>query len=419
MAKDKEIPKQQSLSLGLLFTCFYFLLVAGVSILFLLHRTSTLVIPAVFLIFLIMLLSPFILGMRELSQSKDAKALYINMAYTKNPLYFGKSFKSMLLKQLNQIDIAPGMKRIVLSKNENVVILESARIPEVKRSENILYIKNNLESSRDVKFNKEVYVAGKAIIGKDNIMRALYCENDVVISKRTEIARWLNSEGNITIHKECDLGRNVSCEAKLEIEIGCRFESLYGNPIITFDGNPDESCENSFNYPERINIPEAPGWKIVDRHLSLNINGNNVEDNGYKDAKLNEYVYNESKWIIKPKQIRIPSSSVVNTNFTTRKTLKIESGTTILSSIKAYKDIIIDDNVIIHGDVFAEGDIVIGENCILLGNLFTQEGIKIGLGTRIGKPGESKSIISKKMINLNRQNVIYGYILTEGSGTIT
>jgi len=90
----------------------------------------------------------------------------------------------------------------------------------------------------------------------------------------------------------------------------------------------------------------------------------------------------------------------------------------VYGSYKSYKSIFIEKAAIIFGDIFAEGDIKIDDDCIVMGNVFSQSRVFIGNNVHISKPGTIKSIIGKKFVELGKNTVIYGYVLSEGEGIV-
>ena len=74
---------------------------------------------AVFLLgFLLLLALPFLPGIIELRKPQDDRALSINMDYSKDPRYFGNSFRGILTRALGTKSLSEGMKQVSLSKEE-------------------------------------------------------------------------------------------------------------------------------------------------------------------------------------------------------------------------------------------------------------------------------------------------------------
>lgn len=370
-------------------------------------------IIAAILLFIIMILIPFLIALKELFKPKDDAPLYIDMLHSKDPMYFGKAFKRMI--QLNietpECDIEPGMSVIKFSKEEEVeAIIRPVASPH-PGTHRLLYVAGDLETAGKASFLKEIYVKGETEIGPRNVLRALYSEKDILIRENCTVSRWVCSERDIAIETGSSLGRSIACNGRLQLDSGCQFQSLFGNPIVTASSNQEAHDFLHSPYPERIPVKNHMEWKIIKKYLSINANfqHNSMTETEYLDLLAQQ-------WDISPERIILPDASIIDYNFATRKPLIIKKNSRIFGSIKAYYDIFIENDVIITGEIFCERDIKIGKNCLLLGSVFSQAGIYAGSRVRIGKPGGMKSVIGKKHIELDCGVVIYGYVLSEGEG---
>lgn len=344
-----------------------------------------------FLFFLLLLLLPFLPGIVELVKPKDALPLFIKMDYFKDPRYFDRAFKRILNGALEKIGFEPGMKQVKLSKNETVEISDSKMVRDGESISHIIYVKKTFTSGKDVRLNKEIFAAEAATIGEKNILRALACDGNVVISNDTKIIRWVGSEGNIKVGSKCILGVFCSCKGKLEINKDCLFKALYGNPVVTYGmqaGGVNPKAETQLK-EEAV----QPGRAEV----------RTIEDVAWYAS--------EKDFIISP-FTRVDKDIIVKNNLTLKK------GCAVKGSLKTYGNIVLEEDVTVDGNIFAEGDIIIGKRCVISGNLFSQNRILIADNARIGREGVVKSIIGKKDIKLNQNTVIFGYMRTEGTGRV-
>ena len=382
-------------------------------------------ITTAFIVFLMLLLIPFGPGIVELFRPKDAAPLIINMNYVKDPRYFDKSARAILKNALKSAELIPGITEIQLSKQETLEIVNAKRLPSSELINHVLYVDRNLYSGKAVEFKKEVFVKGRAHIGENNILRAMVCDKNIVLSQESRVIRWISAEGTIEAKERCDLGIRASCERKFKIAKECRFKCLYGKPIITYSDSPEGEKEHCKLGTPHITLKTEPAdaltWVIVKKHLSMNhrphTNEKDLSRGAVNFSKETENI-EDLKWVITTKYISIPASTRVEKHIVAKKRLMVNQNCTILGSIKAYEDVVIEDNVTVHGNIFSEGDIRIGEHCVIFGDVFSQGRITIARGTIIGRPKGVKSVIGKKMIELNENIVIYGYVLTEGSGTV-
>ena len=343
----------------------------------------------IFIIFFVLILLPFLPAIEEIVHPKDNKPLSINPNYIKDARYFDQSFKNILMKGIGDSDAAPGEKEVKLSKKEIVEIANAKNIKSAETITKILYIKGDLTSEKKVKFEKEIYVTGKAIIGEENRLRAILCEKDILLSRGTHIIRWVGSEGNIIASEKCNLGVRTSCGSKLEINKGCIFKSLFGKPVVTYNGHLEENS----NLVKEV----SPLKKEIDPK---------------KIKELSDTAF------VATRNFSIPPGSTIENDLIIKKDLLIKKESVINGSVKTYGTVTIQKDVKIYGDIFSDSDVIIGENCIITGNIFSQSRVIIASGVRVGNKGRVKSVIAKKELEIGESVVIYGYLLTEGKGVV-
>lgn len=359
----------------------------------------------IFVVFFILLLIPFIPAVVELIRPRDALPLFIRMDYSKEPRYFGRSFKG-ILKNSVSADTSPGIREVKLSRNEKVEIASSRRIGIGENVDHILYIIGDLVSEDKARLNKEVYVTGDASIGSMNTLRAIACEGRLYLSSNVSIARWADAEGRVEAGDSCDLGINISSGNELRIGRGCKFKRLYGTPIITysFEGLcPSNSLKKDIF--ENIFLGVLKGLRPF-------------MDSGNIDRQSTIRAVSDDAWIVDKDCMTVPPLTRVEGNLIVKKDLKVRNGCDIVGSIKTYGDLTLESDVRISENVFSEGDIEIGEYSTIAGDIFSQGGITIKGKARIGSPGEIKSVIGKRRISLGPDVIIYGYVMTEGSGIV-
>ncbi|GAB4538452.1 MAG: hypothetical protein Fur0020_07360 [Thermodesulfovibrionia bacterium] len=324
-----------------------------------------------FLIFLMLLLIPFIPALLELLKPTDASPLFIRMDYSKDARYFGNSFRN-ILKNAIITDMDIGMREVKLSKDEIVEIAQSKRIGKGERYEHILYILGSLITEEKARFDKEIYVKGDAVIGCENVLRAIACDGRLSISSGVTIIRWVDAEGGIEISDNCNLGISLSSSNGVKIGKDCRFKRLYGMPIMTY--------------------------KDIER--------------GYKVGLDNtQCPIDEDHLIISP-------FTKIEKDLIVRKGLLIKKGCVLVGSIKTYGNLIIEGDTTVFGNIFSEADIEIGERTTVRGDVFSQGSVTVRQGVKIGDVGKVKSVIGKRRIMINDDVTIYGYVMTEGVGMV-
>ena len=335
-----------------------------------------LVLACILLVLLIAL--PFIPGTHEILRKRDAKPLYIDIDYRKDPRYFALSFRRLFLDSLGVPSEVEEFRAITLSKEEKAQLIRKGLFVSGTVVENILYVMQDLDSEADVTFKKEVYVRGGARIGEDNQLQALACDGDVHLRRGVKFFRWLDAEGSITAEGPCVLGVEATCGGVLFLAQQCLLMRLYGFPVTTAAD------------PVLLEQSEE-----TDRDTGVF-----EEDPPERDRST------------------IHALSRINHSIISKKSLTIGEYSVIRGHVKTHGDLVIGAHVIITGNIFAEGSIQIGPRSHALGTVFSQDHILLKQGARVGARNRIKSVIGKKGIMIEDSVRVYGYVMTEGKGFV-
>jgi len=343
------------------------------------------------LTFLSMILIPFIPGIIETFRPKDDYPLPVKMDYSKDPRFFGKSFRAKLNQPASQVlannslSTESNMQFVTISREEKAEFITDKEININSTVHHVLYVQNSLKTNSNVRFLKEIYIRGNAYIGENNTIRALAADGKIVLGTLSNIMRWVDAIGSIEVGEGCNLGVSVSTESYLKIGKHCVFKRLYGLPIMTYNTIETKLVAGFPNPPEVLTNPVST-----------------IEDTT----------------ILLAKDYKITSDQEVEKDIIAKDNLIIEDEAIIEGTLRVYGNVVLGKNVVCFGNVFAEGNIDIQENTVVIGNLFSQSIITLANGVRIGTKEASKSVIGKKQIILSENVVIFGYVLTEGSGVI-
>jgi len=345
-------------------------------------RTYLLGVPQYILITLLVLMAfiliPFLPGFIELFRPKDEKPLALNMNFSKDYKYFGKSFQKILEDGLGTKHITePGEYTLMLSKPEKVRVVERGRVSDQKTIDEILYVLADFTSGSDAEFRKEIYVRGSCKIGDRNTLRALYCEGDLVIGEGTAVIRWVDGDRDIEIKEGCRLGVSVASTKRLAVARHCSFSRMFGLPILTY----------------KAKLPE----------ILSEIRVKNISD---------------TTMVISKEEIILPPRTNISNDIVTHQRIVFRGKSFAKANIKSYRDIIIEEGSRIEGNLFSERNVVIEAGCTITGNIFSQGQVKIGNAVQVGQEGKIKSVIAKKGVLVEGNVTIYGYIMTEGEGKV-
>ncbi|MBN2242449.1 MAG: polymer-forming cytoskeletal protein [Acidobacteria bacterium] len=322
---------------------------------------------------------PFLPGILEWVRKQDAEPLFISMEYIRNPRYFGKSFRRILKSADFGTGTEPGIYTRVLSKEEKVEVTRCARFGENLEIDRVQVTIGELISSDRVLFNKEVYVAGNAVIGRDNVVHAIAGDGDITLGEGTKCRRWIDAEGTIRAGADCRLGISASSGEKLLLGRNCSFRRIFGMPILTGQGETAAG---------RADGATAPPGKLPSKGLNFVPVGDRA----------------------------VAPGAVVKEDIVFLYDVEVGSGVRFEGSIKAHGALVLKDGVVVTGNIFSEGDIIIGKNAAVYGHVFSQKTVRIAGNSAISGPDKIKSVVGKKAVFLEPDVTIYGYVTTEGEG---
>ncbi|NWG75362.1 MAG: hypothetical protein HXY24_12255 [Rubrivivax sp.] len=330
------------------------------------------------LVLMAFILIPFLPGLIELFRPRDEKPLVLNMNFSKDYKYFGKSFQKLLEDGLGTKHITePGEYTLLLSKPEKVRVVERKQGRDKETIDEILYVLTDFASGNGAEFRKEVYVRGSCKIGERNTLRALYCEGDLVIGEGTIIVRWVDGDKDIEVREGCRLGVSVASPKRLDVARHCTFSRMFGLPILTY----------------RAELPK----------IATDIHVRNISD---------------MTMVITKKEIIFPPGTTIPSDIVTHQGIVFRGKSFVKANIKSYHDIIIEEGSRVEGNLFSERDVVIEPGCTIMGNIFSQGQVKIGNAVRVGQEGQIKSVIAKKGVFIEGNVSIFGYLMTEGEGRV-
>lgn len=197
-------------------------------------------IIAISTLLLTMIFLPFIPVIIELLFPEDKLPLKVNLLFSKNPRFFGISFRKKLgsalssLPQLNK----KGKLVIKLSKNEIIKFIGNRKLKSPLKENVLIYFNGNGYIPPHSELEKEVFVENNAIIGKGSKLRAIACNGDCITEENVEIARWIDCEGKIDIKGNSKIGVVASTPKSISLGKGTVFTRIFGNPVKTYNISP-------------------------------------------------------------------------------------------------------------------------------------------------------------------------------------
>jgi len=338
------------------------------------------------IVFLILLIIPFIPAIREIVKPKDLLPLSIDQDYVRDPRFF----ETQLLEELHPVIDAQtlGTASHMYKNKVPIDVFQEIKASDKVEPDHVIIVQNNMNTANKKSFNQPVYVKGKTNVGENCSFEILMVEGDITIGSDFRLNRWMSSNSRIVVKENAMLGKKVNCSGVLQMNKGCRFINLYAMPIATYDVDFNLEIDTSTAVVMPLDFTEQ------------------MTDVG------------DLNWYISKEVMTIPPYSMVNNDMVVKSDLVLRQGVVVNGNIKVYGKVTLEKEVRVFVELICNSDIEIGEYCYIRENLFTQSRIIVKSGARFGLPGQHKSIIGKKGISLDKNVLIYGNIVTAGEGIV-
>ena len=308
------------------------------------------------LLFILMFLLIFLLPIYEVFRRKE-KHLEVDLLFSKEPDFWGKSYLSILLCTLS-----PNLKNVTSLKDLEklpVSVLYEAQLCKSYKKEKIFItrnfqdLKNLLLNNKKIDyivvyygdlflreeffFTKELVVFGNVYVySKCFFNSMIVVDGNLYVNENTEIANFLHVEGQISVNKKLVVEKMIYCSKEVFVDGFISYKRIFSPKII---------LKEDFDY-DYDNLPEDK---------KIEITGN----------------------------------------------IKIEGNVNIETKSKYVK---------IDGNLISDGDITIDGSVWVLNNIFSQKSIKLSNGVIVGSLGKIKSVIAKRNIIIEGKVKVYGYV---------
>ena len=327
-------------------------------------------------LFIVMLSFAFLPGWIEIKRKKDDKSMHINNNYVRDPEYFAKSFKKLLLKRVKDLNAIEDGQELELSRGEIINCPSQSIEPVSGNYKHITLFKRPVNIMPHSQFFKEVVCLKQAQIGQGTLLRAGLCNEDCSLADQVHVVRWLDAKKIVT-GENCNLGVSTTAREMLLLGRGCRFTRLYAPVIEVGTGGAEEVQAKSLPFLK-------PAYNVF------------LEDSE-----------------------AIEKGKLYEVNIVKRHgDLVVEAGAVVTGSIKGYGKITIANQATVLGNVFGEKDIIIEAGAKVWGDVFANGIVEMGPGSSIGQSGKCKSLVTRDGIKLHQNSRIYGYVSTDGEGVV-
>jgi len=341
-------------------------------------------------VFVLLLFLPFLPSVAEVFHPQDEYPLPVNLDYSKDPRYLGRSAWRILDRALEKTNGENGSLSVRMSKDEIVEVSGDRTIHKDDEIDGVMFVDGNVELEPEAACARDLYVTGDASIGRASSLRTLASKGRVRLEAECRVSRWIDAEGGIETGEECALGASAASGGAIRLGTGTEFRRLYGHPVGT-GGTAARGAGPPL--PDSPDPAGRPGDETEIRTIkdTLDLHENDLE--------LAPGRRQERPVLVKGD-------------------LKLGRGAILTGPARVYGRTLLEPGALVLGDLFCEGPVEVGEGAAVRGNLFSQDTIELGPGVSVGEPDAPKSVVAKKAIRLAAGVRVHGYLLTEGEGKV-
>ncbi|MFN3698693.1 MAG: hypothetical protein ACK4SU_00675 [Dictyoglomus sp.] len=234
-----------------------------------------------FILFIVLILFPFLPGIIEYFKRKDDQPLEIKQDFTKNPAFFGESFNRILTQAILERSkkVSKDTLEIILSsgKPESLKIVKDT-IGGEQIKEIIFAEGEEVETDKPLESYKEVVVRGNFTVKHPSLMRSLLVFGNLKVKDSLKVVRWIHVEGKAIIKAKSNLGINLYAK-KIHISAPCSFKRIFAQEIVIGEDVKEDNLEDKAYYIKgTIRSKGALNIKTEDKKLVIEGNLISNED---------------------------------------------------------------------------------------------------------------------------------------------
>jgi hypothetical protein len=353
------------------------------------------------LITAILVALPFVPGIRELRNKKDAKPLKVVSDSEVDIRHFARGFsqfvQSKLGKALEECARTGGSRDGVLDDGTPYLIgaaggsfgLTEAEARD-RATRRMILSCGDLKLPPETMFLPEIYAAGSVYGGERAIYRALLAEKNVMLGPESLSLRWIHAGGAVRVAKGAVLHGRVSADQAILLEGTCSFERLSA-PRIEFGPNPaadgDTAAAETGSRQRTPMKPDEPARLADD---------------------------SAGRWLYE-RDIELPAGKTATADIVGTRRVRVGKGMRIEGSIKGRKDMRLEDGVEVTGSVICGRNLFIGRDCRIHGPVIAEGNVSIGSGTIIGRSG-FVTTVSAVGVSVASGTVVFGSVWAHTEG---
>jgi len=342
---------------------------------------------------------PFVPGLREIRQRRDATALEVHTDAATDVRHFAYGFRDWL-----ETHLAETLRRVretgdreegrtgggeeFLAIPETEAFLESPDERAAGQTARILAGAGDLQLPEQLVFERELFARGSILGGADCRYRALLADQDVELAPGSEVTRWVHAGRALVVHPRATLYGRASADGSIFIHGPCRFERLRA-PIVELGPREfDEGWREGREELRELRVEDIP-------HLRDHTGRRVLIDGDFQ----------------------LPAGAWIDADLVVWGRARLGKGSHCAGSLKAHGDLVLDDGVQVDGSLVSQQEIQVGTGCRLHGPVLAERGMQIGSRCQVGR-ALTPTTVRADTLTLAMGSVIHGTVWSSHDGQV-
>jgi len=344
-------------------------------------------------------LLPFVPGLLEIRQRRDASALAVHNDARVDIQHFARRFSEFVHGHLEaelrtcqetgdlvQGHVNGGEPFLVLPETD--AFLESPDERRAGRTSRLIVAAGDLHLPDHLVFERELYAHKSAHGGVGSRYRALYAEEDVELGEQSIILRWVHAGRALDVGFNCSMFGRASANASIFIHGACAFERMRAPVIELGPREFDEGWREGREELREIDPESLPGFK--DRtHRRILIDGD----------------------------LTLPERSFLDCELVVWGDVHVGKGSRCTGSVKSHGNLVLADGVQIDGSLVSQRGMEIGSGCRVHGPVLAERHLRALGRCQFGRALRPTTIRAES-IRLHMGSVVHGTVWATSEGSV-
>jgi hypothetical protein len=365
----------------------------------------TLVVLVFFAVTLLLLLLPFVPGLRELRAQRDAEPLPVSAEAAVDIRHFAHGFRAFLERDLGD-SLArvrtTGMRRSGWIEGQGQYSVMAAGEPvdlfadeQTRRLiDRIVAGVADVEIPAGLRCLREIYAGGTLRAGAATEVRAVLADEDIVLERRARSVRWVHAGRDLKVAADSVLQGRASAGRSIALGAGCRFERLHA-PVIRFGGDAPLPRAGDVVGAAPADVP------LID----------------WEPAGLGAHHELAAGRLLVEGDLDIPARARVRCDLVVWGRLTIGAGARLEGSAKGHRAMRLARDARVDGSIVGRDDVTLEDGVVVDGPVIAEERLTIGARCTIGTAAEP-STVRAGAITVRAGSVIHGTAWASGQGLV-